>query len=696
MASTWKDYGGLSHGIERRYGQELSTLTVDLFERCDRLPTIRFPMLGPVTSGKFRFGVFEADLISGELRKQGIKIKLHDQPLKVLAVLLEHPGEVITREQISRRLWPEDTFVDSELGLNSAVMKLRDALGDSAENPRFIETLPRRGYRLIIPVEEIRGARTSNQANSCLPIRLLSLENAASPAHHRQEAAGMASPGKIGVPAHRQRFLSEPTAPAPEQISRISLRGKVAVVCVISLLLFGVWWKVRPTPRPYTIAVLPFQNLSPNLSNDYFSDGLTDDIINNLSSIDGLDVKSRTSSFIFKGKPWNIHAVGEQLRASLILEGSVLRSGEKLRVNVQLFRVADEVPIWSGRYDRKPEDLFEVQDEISQSIVNELRLKLGQQPRRYNTNLEAYDLYLQGRTLANRSPGVESEEIAQSIPLFQAAIAKAPNFAPAYAGIADAYAYLSATPRTFDPGMAYTKMQAACEKSLQLDPLLAEGYACMGLVHSRDLKWGEAETAFRRAFQLNPNFSRPREDFAIWVLTPLGRLDDAERELRTALELDPLSSRTLNLLDYVLLIANRDEEVLANSRGILSADPDDYFALQFSGRAWVQRGNLEKGISTFEKLGVGSEGFLGYAYAKGGRRGEAEQIAAQHPDWPWLQALVYAGLNDKDRAIEGLREMVACKDPRSASYLLFPEFAFLRGDQRLSEIRKALELPDVR
>jgi len=654
-------------------------------------------MHDPVISGKFRFGVFEADLTSGELRKQGIKIKLHDQPFKVLAALLEHPGAVITREQIARRLWPTDTFVDSESGLNSAVMKLRDALGDSAENPRFVETLPRRGYRLIIPVECLEGAPDSHAVKPLFVIRQHQMGTGTLLANPQQDSVGESAPGNASLPANKQRFIFGARTPPTKQTSRISAREKVAAVAVvIAVIAFGIWWGTRPTPGPYSIAVLPFQNLSSDPRNDYFSDGLTDDIINNLSTIDGLEVKSRTSSFMFKGRPWDIHAVSEQLRASLILEGSVLRSGEKLRVNVQLFHAADEVPIWSGRYDRKLEDLFEVQDEISQSIVNELRLKLGQQRRRYNANLEAYDLYLQGRTLANRSPGVDSEEIAQSIPLFEAAIAKAPNFAPAYAGIADAYAYLSATPRTFDPGIAYTKMLASCEKALQLDPLLAEGYACMGLVHARDYKWGDAEAAFRRAFQLNPNFSRPREDFATWVLTPLGRLDEAERELRTALELDPLSSRTLNRLDYVLLIANRDEEVIANSRRILSVNPEDYFAQQVSARAWVQKGNLEEGISTFEKLGVGSESFLGYAYAKRGRRSEAERIASQHRDWPWMQALVYAGLNDKGKALEGLRNMVTSKDPRAATYLLYPEFSFLRGDQRLRDIRKALELPEVR
>lgn len=650
-------------------------------------------MSASAISGKVRFGVFEADLNSGELRKQGIKIKLHDQPFKVLVVLLEHPGEVITREQICQRLWPADTFVDSEVGLNSAVMKLRDALGDSAENPRFIETLPRRGYRLIVPVEPIAGVPETHQSNVTSVARQQPGENSPAPAAAAQETIRGLAPGNGTTDS--QSAVTEPTASASQPKPQRSARVKVAVaVGVIAVLGFGIWWRVRPAPGPYTIAVLPLQNLSPDPGNDYFSDGLTDEIINNLSVIDGLQVKSRTSSFTFKGKLRDIHAVGAQLGVKLILEGSVLRSGDKLRVNVQLFRAADDVPLWSGRYDRKLEDVFEVQDEISGSIVSELRLKLGQGRRRYNTNLEAYDLYLQAGALVNLDPGTESEEIAQSIPLFEAAIGKDANFAPAYAGIADAYAYLSATPRTFSPEVAYIKMRAACEKALQLDPLLAEAYACMGLVNSRDRNWGEAEKAFRRAIQLNPNFSRPREDFALWVLTPLGRLDEAERELRTALELDPLSLRVLNWLDFVLVIANRDDEVLANSQRILSADPDNSYAQQLSGRAWVQKGNLEQGIAIFEKSGE-SESFLGYAYAKAGRRAEAERIAARHRNWPWLQALVYAGLGDKDKAIEGLRNMEASRDPRAGIYLLFPEFAVLRGDQRLNEIRRALGLPEL-
>jgi TolB-like protein/DNA-binding winged helix-turn-helix (wHTH) protein len=637
-------------------------------------------------SSRVRFGVFEVDLRAGELRKQGLKVKLHDQPFKVLAVLLERPGDVVTREEICQRLWPADTFVDWEVGLNSAVKKLRDALGDSAENPRFVETLPRRGYRLLVPVVpagELVGVPDSQH-----------MEEVAFPSDQSGTTPGDLEPGS-GPDAVGQ----EGTVRAATQAARPALRILSKVAVVVGLLVaisVGAWWRFRPTSiGQYTIAVLPLRNLSPEPGSDYFSDGLTDEIISNLSVVDGLEVKSRTSSFTFKDKPRDIHAVGAQLGANLILEGSVLRARDKLRVNVQLFRVKDEVPIWSGRYDRELKDVFEVQDEISRSIVNGLRLNLARGQRRYNTNLEAYDLYLKARSLVNRTPGYDSAEIAQSIPMFKAAIAKDPNFAPAYAGIADAYAYMSATPRTFNPETAYSEMRVTCPKALQLDPLLAEAYACMSLIDSRDHSWADAERAFRRAMQLNPNLPRPRQDFALWVLTPLGRLDEAERELRAAIDLDPLSLQALNSLDFLLVIAGRYDEVLSNSRRVLAIDSDNYVAKQLCARAWVQKGNLNEGIAVFEKLGR-SDSFLGYAYGKAGRRADAERIAAQHQDWPWLQALVYAGLGEKDKSLDGLGKMAAIKDPRAGIYCLYPEFAFLRGDPRLNDIRKGLGLPEVR
>ena len=653
---------------------------------------IWLPMAPPPISGRIRFGVFEVDLSSGELRKQGIKIKIHDQPFQVLAELLEHPGQVITRERLCEKLWPRGTFVDSEVGLNSAVKKLRDALGDSAENPRFVETLPRRGYRLIVEVEDVgvghlQNPKSATDASETLRVGLV---------HDERGHAERAVPQQTAVDGPGKSRLDLESSPRRVINSQVFYRRKAAIaVAILVVVTAGSWWLMRPKPGPYTIAVLPFKNLSSEPDSDYFSDGLTDEIISNLSVINGLEVKSRTSSFVFKNQPRDIRVVGAQLGATLVLEGSVLRAGDKLRINARLVRASDDSPLWSGSFDRELKDVFAIQDEISRSIVNELRLNLGRGQRRYNTSLDAYDDYLKAEALLNRMPGSDSETIATSIPLFEEAIAKDPSFAPAYAGIADAYANLSTTPRVLSGDVAYPKMRAACENAMHVDPLLPEAYACMGLVYSRDRAWADAEQSFRRALNLNPNLSRQRQDFASWVLLPVGRLNEALRELRTALKLDPLSARAINFLDFALIISGHNDEVLGNSRRFLATNPTDYSAQQLSGRALVQEGKIDEGIAIFEKLGFGSESFLGYAYAKSGRRDDAEKIAAQHRDLPWVQAVVYCGLGDKDRAYEGLKQMVAAKDPRVGNYLQFPELSLLRGDPRMEEIRRSLSLPQL-
>ena len=638
-------------------------------------------MAVPANRNPIRFGVFEVDLNSGELRKHGVKIKLHDQPFKILTILLEHPGEVVTREQLCERLWPSGTFVDSEAGLNSAIKRIRIALGDSAEHPRFVETLPRRGYRLIVEAEPV-----ASHVDAELPSASLT------PGSLDREIYN-----GVRATAEKSVAISDSTPVPPRSRPRIIMQRGLMIVAVLSILGASAWWwAMRPTLKPYSIAVIPLQNLSPDAGSDYFSDGLTDEIIHNLAIIEGLEVKSRTSSFAFKGAQRDVHQVGAQLQANLILEGSVLRDGDRLRVNIQLVRVKDDYPLWSGEYNREVKDIFAIQDDISRSVVNELRLKLGRGQRRYNTNLDAYDDYLHAKVLLDSSlPGAGSDTIAESIPLFRGAIEKDPNFAPAYAGIATAYAYLSSTPRTFSAESAYPKMKETCERAVQLDPLLADAHACMGLVYSRGYAWADAEKSFHRALELDPNLSRSREDLAIWVLTPEGKVDEALTQLHAALKLDPLSSTAQYFLNFVLLIAGHNDEVLANSPSTLASDPNTYGALQLSARALVQKGRTAEGIAILEKLGKGSEAFLGYAYAKAGRSDDARGLIREHMDFPWLKAVVYGGLGDKDRAVEGLEQMIEIRDPRVGNYLQFPELSLLRGDQRLAEIRKRLDLPTL-
>jgi TolB-like protein len=468
-----------------------------------------------------------------------------------------------------------------------------------------------------------------------------------------------------------------------------------AVVIVTASLAFAPRWF---RSEPPTIAVIPFQSLSADPDGEYFVDGLTDEIIRNLSAIDGLDVRSRTSSFVFKGKPRNVREVAQQLQASLVIEGSVLRSVGRLRINVQLIRAADDVPIWARSFDRESKDVFAIQDEISRSIVNELRLTLGRGQRRYNTNLEAYDLYLKAR--AHGSPiGPAEGKVAAN--LFQQVIDKDPSFAPAYAGLADAWAAMSINrgDAAVPPDEAFAFMKPAAERALQLDPLLAEAHAAIGMVRARDRKWAEAEVAFRRAAELNGNLSSISMNFVMSTLWPQGKVDKSVSQLRAALRQDPLSVEVQALLAYVLVSAGQYEESIQIGRRIVpsagaAADGRNH-SRQVLARALLQHGDTAEALQRFEQLGSGSDGLRGFAYAVTGRQADARALAAQRQNFPASLVLIHAGLGEIDRAFEGLERMVAEKDPRVGIYLTYPELASLRNGPRMNTIRQKLGLPSA-
>ncbi len=324
------------------------------------------------------------------------------------------------------------------------------------------------------------------------------------------------------------------------------------------------WWWSQHQNAPIAIAVLPLTNLSQDPANDYLADGLTDEIIRNLSIIEGLAVRSQTSSFVFKNKPRNIRDAGTQLNANYILEGSVLRVGQQLRINAQLVRVRDDFPLWSGRYDRELADALAIQDEISRGIVNGLRLKLGSGRRRYETNAEAYDLYLRARVQAEDQTGLRGLE--SSIPLFEQTIVKDPAFAPAYAGLAVACAGLSGMDRfnADQRSELISKMRVAAEKAIELDPLSAEAHRAFGLMYARDAQWGQSEKSFRRSLQLDPNSSGTRADLIIYLLLPLGQIEQAVSEARIAGNADPLGRQVQEIVRTALFSAGRIDEGIAH------------------------------------------------------------------------------------------------------------------------------------
>jgi TolB-like protein/Tfp pilus assembly protein PilF len=530
-----------------------------------------------------------------------------------------------------------------------------------------------------------RGERTPGRAarQADLPPKLARIIERTidpDPARRYQSAGALAS----ALTALKPRSLLAPSMYA------------IAATVVLAALAWVGWNSRAPvsTVDHPIIAVLPLNNLSDEPGNDYFVDGLTDEIIRNLAVIDGLEVRSRTSSFAFKDKPRNVRDVGDQLGANLVVEGSVLRSGNRLRINAQLIQVAGDVPLWSERFDRELKDVFAIQDEISRAIVNRLRLSLGRGQRRYNTNLDAYELYLRASAmLERRDVGNAGEAVA----VFQQVIAKDPSYAPAYAGLAHAYAYWSQNyfGISFEEGLSH--MRSAAQKALELDPLLAESHAAMGHLYSRERNWDKAVAEFRRALELNPSLTHIHTSYSISTLIPMGRIDEAERLLQEARRADPLSLDLLREIAIVQIIKGRYSDAITNLERVRAVDPDFPVASLHLVRAFTFGGRPADAFAVWTPEYADDPGrryWLAHAYVKTGRRAEVEKMpeALDHR-YPYRQLVIYTALGDKDRAFDALERATVTDPQRVGLILAFPETAELRGDPRLAAFRKKFGLP---
>jgi TolB-like protein/Flp pilus assembly protein TadD len=490
-------------------------------------------------------------------------------------------------------------------------------------------------------------------------------------------------------PVFHSREEERPATPPRETRRRILLIAAL-VSSVIVLGMLGRWWSGRQS-TPVAIAVLPLENLNHDGASDYLADGITDELIRNLSLIDGLSPRSRTSSFGFKGKSRSLREVGKELEVDYIVEGSVLRIGRQLRIDVQLVRVRDDVPVWSGRFGPALTDVLAIQDEVARGIVNGLRLKLARGRRRYETSAEAYDVYLRARALGIQQ-GLDGE--IQSVPEFKESIARDPTFAPAYAGLAAAYIARSGAEQA-DLADSVAEAQATAGKALELDPLLAEAHGALAMVYARQGEWQRSERSFRRALELDPHDSVTYGNQALSLLMPLGRVSEAIAQLRIAIKNDPLAPRLRFILANALMAARKFDEAVRYCQDLPADFPDKnvWLARARIGQGRVPEGIriLEHGIPEADRDGQ-ARGFLGYAYGRADRRSEAERIAAEDSD-PYNRALTFAGLGDQQRTLEALERMAVLGPVRLGRDLTYPEFDLVRGDSRLKQLRNRIGLP---
>jgi TolB-like protein/DNA-binding winged helix-turn-helix (wHTH) protein/Flp pilus assembly protein TadD len=630
--------------------------------------------------GRPRFGVFEMDLRAGELRKHGLRIRLQEQPFQVLAILLEHPGEVVTREELQRKLWPADTFVDFDHGLNKAINKIREALGDSAESPRFVETVARRGYRFLADV------KVADKASVDSP----------EPATH--------SSGE----AHERSNL-----PGESTTRRSLLATTVRNTFVFALLLLiasFAFWKLRsgsgPSPAIRSLAVLPLESLSSDASQDYFADGMTDELISDLGQISALRVISRTSVMAYKRARKPLPQIARELNVDAVVEGTVLRSGDQVRITAQLIEASSDKHLWSQSYQGELPDALALQSKVARAIADEIRINLNPQEQAALKNVkvvnpQAYESYLKGRYFWNKRT---TDGLKAALAYFNQAIEEDPKYAQAYSGLADTYALLGDWQyAAMAPNEALPKAKAAAIKALELDSALGEAHNSLAFcLDAFEWDFDSAGKEFQRAIELNPGYATAHHWYA-WHLSVLGRYGEAIAEMRKAQNLDPLSLIINADLAELLLIARLYDDSIQQSRKTIEMDSNFALAHNQLGLAYLQKQMHEEAIAELQRA-VRLSGSsptcvanLASAYVVFGSKNEAANLLRDlktraKPSYSYAPeiAVVYAALGDRDQAMNWLQK--GYEGRFNPSVLLRPGFDPLRSDPRFQELVRRIGL----
>jgi len=633
-------------------------------------------------AGRLCFGVFEVDLRAGELRKRGLKVRLQQQPFQVLAMLLEHAGEVVGREDLQKRLWPADTFVDFGHGLNKAVNKIRDALGDSSESPRFIETVGRRGYRFVADVRVAYPA----------PVPTAELAPQPEPP---PDLLGREHPAGSLPPVSRRR------TPRVWPIS-----ASILVVVLASLAL----WQRNSGTSPAVIrslAVLPLESLSNDASQDYFADGMTDELISDLGQISALRVISRTSVMAYKHTRKSLPQIARELNVDAVVEGTVLRSGDDVRITAQLIDGSADRHLWSQSYQGELRDTLALQNNVARAIADQIRISVNPQEQSALRNVRvvnpvAYESYLKGRFFWNKRT---ADGLKVALAYFNEAIDEDPKYAQAYSGLADTYALLGDWQyAVMTPKEALPQAKAAAMKALELDSALGEAHTSLAFcLDGFDWNFEAAGSEFRRAIELNPGYATAHHWYA-WHLALLHRYDEAIVEMKKAMNVDPLSIIINADLAELLSLAHATEESIQQSRKTIEMDPAFALAHNHLGQAYLQKHMNREAVEELQeavKLSNGSPtciANLARANAVSDKKSEAVKLLGDlkkrsTPGQSFASeiAVIYASLGDTDQAMSWLEK--GHEERFNPGVLIRPGFDPLRADPRFEDLVRRSGFP---
>ena len=617
-----------------------------------------------------RFGEFELALKSGELRKNGSVVRLQPQPFKVLVFLASHAGQTVTRQELQDAVWEEGTFVDFEHGLNFCIKQIRTALGDDAQSPRLVETLPRRGYRFIGEVE------------------------------NNNESTG----GELIVTDPQPKTLpgdAQPRAVRPP--SRLVIGGAIAVLAILVGGYLGLRSlnKVAVPLSKTMIAVLPFENLSGEALQDYFSDGMTEEMIAQLGRLhpQSLGVIARTSAMTYKGVNKDIARIGSELNVDFVLEGSVRSESDRVRITAQLIQVSDQTHLWSESYDRPSGDVLKVQSEVAGQIANSLAIRLLPEKgsaSSHSESPEAVDAYLRGRYLWNKG---DREGLSRSVDYFQQAIEKDANYSAAFAGLADSYRLLGMRYAML-PAEAYPKAREAAVRAIELDSTNANAYVSLGSIKFRyEWRQEEAERDFLRAIEINPSLGLAHHDYA-WFLIAMKRFDEGIDHMKLAQRLDPLSPLANSDVGWAYLMARRYDEAIEQIKRTLELEPTFGSALACLERAYSLKGETRLALETLlretgqDTASVG-EGDAAQMMRRLFRKRLDKRLAAlkSAPSSPYNAATVCVAAGEQEQALGFLEKAYDERDPMLVAMGTDPAFDDLRQHPRFVALQKRLGFP---